>query len=55
MSLLVAEPDEMLYAAFHQAKIKPSSEKEIQFYFEMITYDPSLYTMFAKTKINSRE
>ena len=56
MSLLVAEPGEMpLYVAFHQAKIKRSSEKDIQFYFKMITCETSLYTMFAKTKINFRE
>ena len=44
-------PDEMPQnAAFHQGlpcllSQKQSSEKEIQFYFEILTCDPSLYTV----------
>ena len=44
-------PDEMPhYAAFHQGlsfllRQKQSSEKEIQFYLEIITFDPSINTM----------
>ena len=37
-------------AAFHQGlncllRQKQSSEKEMQFYFEIITFDPLMYTM----------
>ena len=45
------DPDEMhLNVAFHQGphcllRQKQSSEKEIQFYFEMITCDPLMYAM----------
>ena len=43
------DPDEMLHnAAFHLGlhcllMQKQSSEKEIQFYLEIITWDPSIY------------
>ena len=45
------DPDEMLHnAAFHQGlhcllRQKQISEKEIHFYFEIITCDPSIYIM----------
>ena len=45
------DPDERPWnAAFHQdphclLRQKQSSEKEIQFYFEIITCDPLIYTM----------
>ena len=45
------DPDEMLhYAAFHQnlycsPRQKRSSEKELQFYLEIITCDSLIYTM----------
>ena len=46
------EPDEMSHnIAFHQGlyyflRQKQSPEKEINFYLEIITCDPSIYTMF---------
>ena len=45
------DPDEMLWnTAFHQGlncllRQKQSSEKEMQFNFEIITCDPLMYTM----------
>ena len=45
------DPDEILHSAtFHQClqyllRLKGSSEKEIQFQLEIITCDPSIYTM----------
>ena len=35
------------------AQTKQSSEKEMQFYFEIITYDPLMYTMDLPKFINS--
>ena len=45
------DPDEMPhYATFHQGlhyllRLKQSSEEEIQFQLEILTCDPSIYTM----------
>ena len=45
------DPDEMLhYAAFQRGLhcllgLKRSSEKEIQYYLEVLTCDPAIYTM----------
>ena len=50
-STKIEDPDEMSRnAAFHQGlhcllKQKQSSEKDIQFYLEIITCDPSMYSM----------
>ena len=45
------DPDEMPHnGTFHQGlhcllRQKQSSEKDMQFYLEIITHDPSIYTM----------
>ena len=55
------DPDEMLlHAAFHQGphcllRKEQSLDKEIQFYLEIITCDPSIYTMDHPKSIVSNQ